>query len=151
MLEDNDNSDVYFTDDCLIEDEYYNGIKDLIKCKFCHKILKDPMMCNDCQGAFCKSCSEELINDNHKCEKPTFAKNKNAIEMIKKLKYLCNNCKREIREMDIEDHIKEGCIKNKNPTKLINSIYRKKTLKKLDVNEKKKLSDKKVNHISCKI
>ena len=49
MLEDNDNSDIYFTDDCLIEDEYYNGIKDLIKCKFCHKILKDPMMCNDCQ------------------------------------------------------------------------------------------------------
>ena len=49
--------------------------------------------------------------------------------MIQKLKYLCNNCKQEVKEADIESHIKNGCIKNKNPTKLIDAIYRKKEKK----------------------
>ena len=62
------------------------------------------------------------------------------------------NCKTEVKEIDIENHIKEGCLKNENPTKLINSIYRKKALKKLTQQEIKRITEenKKVNHISGK-
>lgn len=153
MLEEDEDSNAYFTDKNLIEDEYYLGIKDLVTCKLCHNILKEPMMCLECQKSFCKNCSEELTIDFHLCEKPNFIKNKNVIEMIQKLKYLCNNCKQEVKEADIESHIKNGCIKNKNPTKLIDAIYRKKALKLLTPGEKNKLSDGnvKVNHISGKI
>ena len=147
-----DDSGVYFDDDCLIHDEYYNSVKNLIKCNFCHKILQEPMMCLDCQSPFCKNCKDELENFNHKCEKPTYVQNKNAISLIGQLKYLCKNCKTEVKELDIENHIKEGCLKNENPTKLINSIYRKKALKKLTQQEIKRITEenKKVNHISGK-
>jgi len=41
-------------------DDYYKGIKSLIQCKYCNKILKDPMMCKECQGAYCNNCIDEL-------------------------------------------------------------------------------------------
>ena len=147
-----ENPDIYFDDDCLIEDDYYRSIKDLIKCNFCHKILHEPMMCLDCQAAFCKNCKDELENINHKCEKPSYVQNKSAISLIGQLKYLCKNCKSEIKEIDIENHLKEDCLKNENPSKLINAIYRKKALKKLNRQEIKSISEqnKKVNHISGK-
>ena len=53
-----DDSGVYFDDDCLIEDDYYNSVKNLIKCNFCNKILQEPMMCLDCQSALCKNCKD---------------------------------------------------------------------------------------------
>ena len=29
----------YIDDDCLIEDDYYNNVKDTIKCEYCKQIL----------------------------------------------------------------------------------------------------------------
>ena len=147
-----DDLDMYFDEDCLIKDEYYNSVKNLIKYNFCHKILQELMMYLRCKVLFCKNCKDELENFNHKCEKPTYVQNKNAISLISQLKYLCKNCKAEVKEIDIENHIKEGCLKNENPTKLINSIYRKKALKKLTQQEIKRITEenKKVNHISGK-
>ena len=48
MLEkrkDENDEDNFFDLDNPIEDEYYKGIKKLIKCSNCGKIVKDPMMC----------------------------------------------------------------------------------------------------------
>ena len=111
-------------------------------------------MCMECQSSFCKKCTEEMKNEiinNHKCENPNYLNNKNAIDLLGKLNYQCKNCKMDIKKKDIENHLKEGCIKNKNPVKLMNAIYRKASLKKLNSEEIKKLSGKKVNHISGKI
>ena len=72
--------------------------------------------------------------------------------MLEKLVYLCNNCKQEVEKKDIEDHLKKKCEKVQNPDKLIDSIFRKKTLIKLSENEIKKLPQNiKINHISGKI
>ena len=142
----------YFDDKSLIEDDFYSAIKNLIKCKYCHNLLKEPMMCTKCQGAYCRNCIEELGNEEHACENPEYDKNLNAISLIGQLKYLCKNCKAEIKKADIEKHIKEGCIRNEKSSQLINELYRKQTLRKLKKDEIKTLSDqnKNVNHISSK-
>ena len=145
--------EVYFDDKDLIEDEYYNGIKDLIKCNQCDKIIKEPMMCMKCQGNFCKSCTNQLIMEKHQCENPTYSENKSAIILLQNLKYLCPNCKCEIKQINIEKHIKEGCNKLDNPTKLMDEIFRKKALRKIDQDEIRELSKQKknINHITCKL
>ena len=150
--EDEEDSKSYFDEDNPIEDEYYKGIKNLIQCKYCNKIIKDPMMCKDCQGGFCNKCISELNKKNHKCKKPSYVKNISAISLLKNIKYLCNNCKNEIKQENIETHLKEGCVKNENPTKLMDEIFRKKTLQKLTQDEIKNLSEEKenVNHLTCK-
>ena len=143
----------YFDEKSLIENEYYNTIKDMIKCKHCHNMLKDPMMCLKCLGAYCRNCIGELGKEEHPCENPEFNKNLNAINIIIKLKYLCKNCKAEITKVDIENHLQKGCVRNENSTQLIKELYRKKTLRKLKRDEIETLSNQKknVNHISSKL
>lgn len=140
----------YFDEDSLIENEYYNSVKNMIECKYCQKIFKEPMMCMKCFGTFCKKCTEEMGNECHECKDPKYVQNKQTIDLLGKLKYLCKNCNKEILKVDIEDHLKERCVKNENPTKLMDEIYRKKKLIKLNEDEIKKLYGKKINHISCK-
>ena len=144
MLE-NQKGDInsYFDENSLIEDGYFNSIKSIITCQYCNKILKEPMMCQKCQGKFCKNCIEELGKDNHKCESPVYIENTNAKELLGTLKYLCKNCKSEIKGKDIENHLKEGCIRNRKPTELMDAIYRKQSLKKLTKEEIKKLQNEK--------
>ena len=144
--------DNYFDLDNPIEDEYYKGIKKLIKCNNCGKIIKDPMMCKECQAAFCKKCTEE-INVQHKCKNPSFVENMSASFLLKSLKYLCQNCKVEVKQEQIEKHLEEGCVLNDKPTKLYDEIFRKKQLETVTNDEIKKLPEEKkdVNHITCKI
>ena len=151
MLE-NEKGDInsYFDENSLIEDDHYNSIKSIIQCKYCNKILKEPLMCRECLGTFCLNCIEELGKDNHKCESPVYIENTNAKSLLGTLKYLCKNCKNEIKGKDIENHLKEGCIENRNMSKLFDTIYRKEKLRKLALDEIKRLSNENVNHISCK-
>ena len=150
MLENDEN--LFLDDNCLIEDEYYNTIKNSIKCKFCERLLNEPMMCMSCQDSFCEKCTKKLTRDSHSCENPIYIPNKALKNLLGKLKYLCKNCLFEVKKEDIDNHLKKGCFKNKTPTKLINVIYRKKQLRILNDDEKNNLYEQKknVNHISCK-
>ena len=151
---DDTNSNNYFNDDSLVEDDYYFRIKEIIKCNACSKIiLKDPKMCDECNQSFCKNCSEEKSNnENHKCENPTYKDNKILNSMLDGLTYLCNNCKREIKKKDIINHLKEKCEKVENTDKLFDALYRKKDLIRLSPEEIKRLpQNKNINHISGKI
>ena len=144
------NLEPYFDENNPIEDDCYNAIKDLIKCEYCAKILKDPMMCNECQRTYCNKCIDKLNSDNHDCKKLSFFQSMEAISLLNKLKYLCKNCKSEIKKENIETHLKEVCIKKENPSKLKNEIYKKKSLQKLTRDEIKKLKKEKVKHKTCK-
>ena len=151
-----DDEEPYIDDNCLIENEYYNDVKEMIKCKYCDQILKDPMMCLTCQAPFCKNCTKNASKKNnkiHKCKKPKYVENKTVTKTMGKLKYLCKNCKMEIKKENIEEHLNTGCEKNLNESKFMDSITRKKTLTKLSKEEIKKLGlhNKRMNHISGKI
>ena len=152
----NININLYFDEDCIIKNEYYNGVINLIKCKFCNNILKEPMMCKTCHESFCKICTKKMKknkNEIHPCKNPSYVNNINLKSIIGKIKYLCKNCKKEIKQEDIESHVKEGCIEKERPSKLMEYITRKNSLRKLSNDERRILDrkNKKINHISSKI
>ena len=84
----------------------------MIKCDLCHKILKDPYMCNDCQKVYCKKCLEnysqlKICPSEYKDAKfiRCIAKN----ELLSKIKYRCKNCKKEVIQTDIKAHLESNC------------------------------------------
>lgn len=129
------NNNLYIDDDCVIKDENYIMIKSLILCEICNKILKNPMMCKLCQKSFCKDCIEKW-EDNYakcpsKCDNPIYIKNNDKLAILSLLKFICKNCKEEVKYNDIQTHLNSDCNKNENQSKLCDILYKKKRLKSL--------------------
>ena len=149
-------NEVYITDDCVIENETYLDIKDCIKCGLCKKILKDPIICKNCQNNYCKVCIDKwkLIKKEcpNRCQEPYYDKSADKPFILSMLKFLCRNCKEEVKYNDIESHLRSRCKTINNPSKLYDVIYKKKKLKKLssDEVEKVKKEGHNINHISSK-
>ena len=57
----------FITDDDVIEDDSYNILKEMIKCKLCNNILKEPMVCEGCQNVYCKKCIDKWSNNEDDC------------------------------------------------------------------------------------
>ena len=138
-MEKYNNNDLYIDDDCVIKDENYFMIKSLILCELCNKILKSPMMCSSCQKNFCKDCIEKW-EDNYahcpnKCNNPTYIKNNDKLAILSLLKFICKNCKEEVKYNDIQTHVNSNCNRNENQSKLSDILYKKKRLKQLTKEE----------------
>ena len=136
--------DEYFSDDCIIKDQIYLNIKDLITCPLCNKILKEPYMCIECQNAYCKKCLENYSNlkrcpNDNKNTKFTHCIQKN--DLLSKLKYRCKNCLKEVVQTDIQSHLKSNCKANTH-------IERQKTLSEMIQTKKEliKLSKKEMEN-----
>ena len=145
----------FITDDCIIQDDVYSGIKDIIKCKLCSKILKEPMICRECQNVYCKTCIDKSANKKKicpNCQNPDYVPSIDKKTVLSMLKFRCKNCKNEIKYNDVESHLNTGCKKNVTENKLIEQIYKKKELKKLTPDEIEEVRNKghKINHLSSK-
>ena len=140
--------DLYITDECVIKDDSYKSIKDIIYCQECKNILKEPMFCINCQNICCKNCIK-----NNCCINPNYILSKDKVHTLSILKFLCKNCKKEIKYDDVQSHLNSKCETNKNPTKYMDLIYNKKEkkLRKLDKDEIKTLTNKPINHLSSKL
>lgn len=155
-MEDN-NEDEYINDDCIIEDENYRNFKSILLCPLCNKILKNPMMCMNCQTNFCKKCLYKWCEDyvkcpNKKCGNPNYKENTDKLALLSLIKYRCNNCKSEVKYNDVQSHLDSGCEKIENECRLSEIIYKKKKLKKLNPEEIKAIKDNKktINYITSK-
>lgn len=146
----------FITDDSIIENEAYLSIKEFIKCILCRKIYKEPVICKNCQHAYCKACIENWISTKGNCpncgEKTEFVKSIDKSALLLTLKFLCQNCKEEIKYIDVESHLQKGCITNNSQASLFDSIYKKKKLMKLSQEEIEKIKKEKhkINHLSSK-
>ena len=49
-----------FDEKDIVNQEYYNRIKNLINCSICLNIVKDPVQCDKCQHYFCSKCVKNL-------------------------------------------------------------------------------------------
>ena len=133
----------YFSDDFIIEDGYYIGIKDLILCPLCSKILKEPYICNECQKVYCKKCLEKdyrLKICPEKKIQTKFSPDVNSNRLISNLKYRCRNCLEIVVKSDIKTHLESNCRKAERVKKektLSEIIQTKKELIKLSLNEVK--------------
>ena len=133
----------YFSDDNIIEEGYYIGIKDLITCPLCSKIIKDPYMCNICQKNYCKKCLEKDYKlktcPNEKIQ-TTFSPYINFNTLISKVQYRCKNCLNIVVQSDIKTHLESNCKKAERVKKektLAEIIQTKKGLIKLSPKEVK--------------
>ena len=95
-----------------IKDRYYNEIKALIECFWCHKIVKTPLNCIKCNHIFCRDCFEE--NSHHFCDNRELSTTVDINAHLKGLRFICKNCSNEVKYENIENHIKNGCIKTAN-------------------------------------
>ena len=132
----------YFIDNCIVKDTLFFSFKDLLICPLCNKIFKNPFMCINCQKSYCKECLDNYSNSNicpnEKIE-TIFNHCKSKEEMLSKIKYKCRNCKKEITQYNILEHLKENCEYNeieRNKT-LAEEIKTKKQLIKLSKKEMK--------------
>ena len=150
------NNNEYITDDCIIEDNKYSEIKDLIKCPLCSQIFKEPIKCKKCQNNYCKACIDNWLKKVNicpgNCINPVYVQSIDKINMLSLLIFRCKNCKEEIKYNDVESHLNSGCTTYRTESKLIESIYKKKKLKKLTNKEIEEIIDKghKINYISSK-
>ena len=143
----------YIDDDCIIKDETFLMFQNLLICDICKKILKNPMMCKNCQKVFCKACIDkrgECPSSN--CLGSEFIINTDKQAMLKMIIYSCRNCKEEVKYDDVEKHLKNGCITQTDEPKLADTIRKKPKLRKLTPEEVKKAKDKgeKIYHLSSK-
>ena len=140
--------DKYFPDDSLVEDSLFCSLKDLLVCPLCHKLLKNPFMCNKCQKSYCKNCLEKYSNMK-KCpndqEESQFKHSIMINEMLSKLKYKCKNCQKEITQDEIKSHLEENCehVEMKKEKTLAEIIHTKKELIKLS---KEEMENKKIDN-----
>ena len=51
----------------LINMEKHKNFLDLIKCKICFNVLKNPYDCSICGNTFCYNCIKNIINENKQC------------------------------------------------------------------------------------
>ena len=136
----------YFSEDCLVKNDLYNSVKNLIICPKCKNIYQNPLMCSKCGETFCEKC----INNKSKCEKCSqdniiFKENIAKKQILSNLTYKCKNCLEEIIQKDINSHLQLNCeYKEKEIRKTLHEIYTtKKTLRKLSSKEVQKLIGKK--------
>ena len=66
-----------FSENNIINKEYYDGIKSMVNCLICLNIIENPVQCSKCQHYFCSECINSV---EEKC--PLRCKNNEYIKSI---------------------------------------------------------------------
>ena len=124
----------------IIHDTFYESFKESIICSICNNIFINPVMCMNCQNAYCKKCTQNwsLKNKNcpNGCNSPNYQRSLAKNDILSKLNFKCTQCGNEILYDNIEKHY-DSCKKNAqiNP-------FRKSKIEKLSNEEMEKLIKK---------
>ena len=100
----------------VIEDDFFNSIKEEIVCTICLDIKRDPIMCSKCQNSYCSKCinnwEKKSLDCPFKCESPTYTPARVVKNLICKLNFRCKNgCKKIIPFEKIQAHYDYECEK----------------------------------------
>ena len=99
----------------LINKSSHNNFLDIIQCKICFNILKNPYDCIKCGNSFCYNCISNMINQKKNCPfncENTLIKPSSyyIISYLSKLKFYCKNkefgCNEEISYENLDNHEK---------------------------------------------
>ena len=144
----------YFSDDCIVEDAIYLGLKNLLICPLCKNIFKKPLMCSICQGVFCKKCIEENIKSKicpNNCQNINFKTSILKNELLSGIKYRCKNCSEEVMQKDINAHLKSNCTRKFKRSLSLAEIYQtKRKFTQLSSEEMSEIDKNKINHFTSK-
>ena len=100
----------------VIQDEFFQSIKEEITCTICLDIKIDPMMCTKCQNSYCASCIKNWEKKSPlcpmKCESPSYTIARVVKNLICKLNFKCKNgCNEIIPFEKIKSHYDFECKK----------------------------------------
>lgn len=113
----------YINDYTLIEDGYYKVFKDSVECPLCLGILINPVMCMNCQNSYCKKCVDSWSKKDDKCpnrcNNPNYQRSISKNEILSKLKFKCNGCKKEIQYENVKNHKNICCSEILNTYEII--------------------------------
>ena len=102
--------------DRLIDKEKHKNFYDIIQCKICFNILKNPYDCTKCGNSFCYNCISNLIKQNKKCpfQCENFSIKQSSliiISYLSNLKFTCKNkefgCNEIISYENLDKHDKD--------------------------------------------
>lgn len=102
-----------FEENDIVNREYYEGIKDIIKCGICLDIVKEPVQCSKCQHYFCSQCSKQLKNCPFRCENSSIIPSFTCNQLLSGLKIKCK-CGNEIGYDFLRKHKEKDCKKENN-------------------------------------
>ena len=100
----------------VIQDEFFQSIKEEITCTICLDIKIEPMMCTKCQNSYCASCIKNWEKKSPlcpmKCESPSYTIARVVKNLICKLNFKCKNgCNEIIPFEKIKSHYDFECKK----------------------------------------
>ena len=118
--------------------EYFQNVKSVVLCNYCHSIVNQPFECLECQNVFCKNCALKLNEKDKgcpfKCKNFELRESKLLKNILSALKFNCKNkCGKIISYDDLKDHYdeeegklniyKEKCEKLENEIKDLKNKY----------------------------
>ena len=100
----------------VIQDDFFNSIKEEVTCSICLDIKVDPMMCTKCQNSYCANCiknwEKKSLQCPFKCDSPSYISARVVRNLICKLNFKCKNgCNDIIPFEKIESHYAFECKK----------------------------------------
>ena len=108
----------YINKETIVKNEIYKVFKEDINCPICLDILTEPQMCMNCQNVYCKKCIDNWLQKSstcpNRCQSTKFDKSLSTIEMLSKLKFICDKCDSIISYDDMKNHSLSNCKKNNN-------------------------------------
>ena len=114
----------FINEDYIIKDALYECFKDSIICPICSEIIVRPVMCMNCQKAYCKRCIEHWNNMKNycpnKCNNPEYKKCILVGNILSKLNFKCKDCSNIVNYDKMERHALSKCETIEVNYKLIN-------------------------------
>ena len=99
---------IIIQENTIINKEYYEGIKNMIKCVICLNIITDPEQCNKCQHIFCSACIKKAKLCPLKCQNNKYIPSPECTKLLSGLKIKCD-CNKEFNYDFYLEHKKEEC------------------------------------------
>ena len=99
-----------FSENNIINKEYYDGIKSMVNCLICLNIIENPVQCSKCQHYFCSECINSVEEKCPlRCKNNEYIKSIPCANLLSNLKYKCA-CGEIVNHDEREKHI-ENCTK----------------------------------------
>ena len=103
----------YIQEKYIANKPLYESLKDSITCVICTNTIIDPMMCMNCQKAYCRRCIGHWNNIKNycpnKCDNPEYKRSVVVANLLSKLNFTCKDCFNIVNYDQMEKHVLSKC------------------------------------------
>ena len=109
----------YVNEQTLIKDSVFESLpKDLILCKKCQNLMKEPVLCINCMKYYCKKCIDEWKSRDqtcpNNCQNPIFRDIIENDRLINSLNFRCTKgCGAILSIKEMKKHYSSNCLEKR--------------------------------------